>query len=83
MDSIPPIKCIDEQTGYINRTQLFAAYRKPTSGTKTDIPQSKSLENNFLSKWSKETSFSSHSNIRIKLTSNTKLSKNTSRGTSY
>jgi hypothetical protein len=31
-----PIKDIDKQTGYINRTQHFAAYRKPTSGKKTD-----------------------------------------------
>jgi hypothetical protein len=31
-----PIKDIDKQTGYTNRTQHFAAYRKPISGKKRD-----------------------------------------------
>ena len=31
-----PIKDIDKQTGYTNRTQHSAAYRKPISGKKTD-----------------------------------------------
>jgi hypothetical protein len=30
-----PIKRYRLQTAYINRTQHFASYRKPTSGTKT------------------------------------------------
>jgi hypothetical protein len=36
MNSIPQEKDIDEQTGYINRTQHVAAYRKCTSVTKKD-----------------------------------------------
>jgi hypothetical protein len=47
---------------YTNRTQHFAAYMKPTSGKKT-LPESKRLENNFPSIWSKKTSWSSHSNM--------------------
>jgi hypothetical protein len=35
----------------------------PTEGKIQTLPQSKRLENNFPSKWSKETSWSSHSNI--------------------
>ena len=47
----------------LNRTQHSAAHRKPISGKTQTLPQSERLENNIPSKWSEETSWSSHSNI--------------------
>jgi hypothetical protein len=35
----------------------------PSQGKRQTLPQSERLENNFLSKWSKETRWRSHSNI--------------------
>jgi hypothetical protein len=51
--------------------------------TKKTLPQSKRLENNFPSKWSEETRWSSHSNIKEKWTFNLKLSKNIGNDTLY
>ena len=36
MDEQSLLAQLDSQTGYTNRTQHFAAYRKPISGKKTD-----------------------------------------------
>jgi hypothetical protein len=35
----------------------------PSQGKRQTLPQSERLENNFSSKWSEETSWSSHSNV--------------------
>ena len=51
------------QTVYVNRTQNFAAYRKHTSVTKSYTTSDCKVGKSFPSKWSKETSWSSHSNI--------------------
>jgi hypothetical protein len=57
-----PIKRHRLTDRYINRNQHFAAYRKPTSGTKTDTTL-ECLRKKIPSKWSQETSWSSHSNM--------------------
>jgi hypothetical protein len=45
-----------------------------SQGKRQTPPQSERLENKFPSKWYEETSWSSHSNIEKKSTSNPKLS---------
>ena len=35
----------------------------PSQGKRQTLPQNEKLENNFASKWSEETSWSSHSHI--------------------
>jgi hypothetical protein len=47
------------QTG----TNILLLIGNPSQGKRQILPQSKRLENNFPSKWSEETSWSSHSSI--------------------
>jgi hypothetical protein len=42
-----PIKRDGLKTGYTNRTQLFDAHRKPTSGIKTDTTSEKKAGKQF------------------------------------
>jgi hypothetical protein len=49
VDSIPQNKGIGLQTGYINTTQHFAVYRKPTSVTKTDTTSPKKKRHMIIS----------------------------------
>jgi exonuclease III len=45
------------------QTQHSAAYRNPKQGKRETLPQNERMKNNFHSKWSEETSWSSHSNM--------------------
>jgi hypothetical protein len=59
-----PIKRHKKQTGYANKIQHFAAYKKHTSTIKQALSQSKRMEKSLPSKWSKETNRSHYPTIQ-------------------
>ena len=63
MDSIPNKKTWTNRLATQTGPNILLLTENPSQAKGQALPQSERMENNFRSKWSKETNWSSHSNI--------------------